>query len=96
MEEHRRRSDRLQSVDSGDDKSATPWILYISGPTAKRLLKKAVPVIVGVLLGGGGVGIYAINHNSGQGHMGLVWYYEVSNSLVRLWGRRTHAGSPTS
>jgi hypothetical protein len=28
--------------------------------------------------------------------MGLVWYYEVSNSLVSLWGRRTHAGSPTS
>jgi hypothetical protein len=21
--------------------------------------------------------------------MGLVWYYEVSNSLVSLWGRRT-------
>ena len=28
--------------------------------------------------------------------MGLVWYYEVSNSLVSLRGRRTHAGSPTS
>ena len=27
--------------------------------------------------------------------MGLVWYYEVSNSLVSLWGRRTHAGSLT-
>jgi hypothetical protein len=26
----------------------------------------------------------------------LVWYYEVSNSLVSLRGRRTHAGSPTS
>jgi hypothetical protein len=28
--------------------------------------------------------------------MGLVWYYEVSNSLVSLWGRRTHAGSLTN
>jgi hypothetical protein len=70
MEEKRRTSAPLQSVDPDNDVIANKSGLLIPWAPIKWLLKRSIPFIVGALVGGlgGWLGTYAISHNPVPSH----------------------------
>jgi hypothetical protein len=68
MEQSRRRRNPLRSLDSGNGVSANESGIHFSWPWVGHQVKKSIPFIACVLLGGlGGFGTFAMTHHSGTG-----------------------------